>query len=121
MLTPRQQQAEAIARELGRLGVAVLNPLPLAAEDKLRFQVTDEQCQAILEKVSTWGWSVALCNTVPRFCLDGSVKSAAVYEINLGPDRQVIPTDDRHHGEIGREKPSAEVVAMLAAIGFGPK
>jgi hypothetical protein len=44
------------------------------------------------------------------------MQPANVYEIDLPLERQPI-ADDRIHGEIGTRDKSAEVVAMLKAIG----
>ena len=119
MLTERQRTAESLAREIARMGAWVVNPMPLDNNSKLRFQVLDKDRDKVVEILSSWNWSPLLLKMYPRITFDG-MQQASVYEIDLPPERQPI-ADDRIHGEIGREKPSAEVVAMLKAIGFGPK
>ena len=121
MLTERQRTAESLAREIAKMGAWVVSPMPLDDSAKLRFQVLDADRDKVLEKLSSWNWSPALLSTGPRFCIDGTTKTASLYEVDLPPERQVIPADDRIYGEIGREKLSEEVKAMLKAVGMGPK
>jgi hypothetical protein len=110
-LTDRQQQAQAIAAELHKLGVAVICALPLRSDQNLRFQVLDEQRGSVLEKVSLWGWFPVLCGTVPRFTTKGAVP-ASVYEIAIEQERPVV-VDDRSipRYEIVSERGHAEIEA----------
>jgi hypothetical protein len=116
MLTERQKTAEALAREISRMGGWVVSPMPLDASARLRFQVLDESREKVLEILSSWDWSPAFCGMLPRITLNG-MRPGSIYEIDLPPERQAIADDRTVHGEIGREKPSAEVLAMLRAIG----
>src|SRR5262245_51842088 len=98
MLTDRQRTAQAIARELQRMGAWVTSPMPLDRDGKLRFQVLDKDRDAILARLSQWNWTPALLSAYPRICSDGMLQ-ATLYEIDLPRERQAIPQDDRIHGE----------------------
>ena len=74
--------------------------MPLNADIKLRFQVMDRDREAVLEKVSSWGWSPAWLSSGPRFCLDGTTPTASVYEIDLPPDRPAVVDDRSVKGEM---------------------
>jgi hypothetical protein len=118
MLSERQKTAESLAREINRMGAWVINPMPLDANAKLRFQVLDDNREKVLEKLAGWDWSPSLCGTFPRICLDG-MKPANVYEIDLPPERQPV-ADDRIPGEIAKRDPELEkaIADMLKACGF---
>jgi hypothetical protein len=120
-LSARQQQAQAIASELHKLGAAVICVLPLKPGDNICFQVIDDQCAAVLEKVSLWGWSPILRSTGPRFTPKGACP-AAIYEIALPADRQTVPQEDRRvprYEIVEREKQSAaELKAMKKHLGL---
>src|SRR5262249_45702962 len=119
LLTERQQTAQALMHELHRMGAAVINPMPLADGAKLRFQVLNDYRQAILEKLSSWGWFPALCSTGPRFMPNGTAPLASTYEIDLPANRQPVAADDRTMpGEIAkREKTSIEIEGILKYLG----
>src|SRR5262245_18973831 len=116
LLSERQQQAQALASEIQRMGGFVINPMPLDDKTRLRFQVLDKDKTAIVEKLMSWNWFPIWCNYLPRICPDG-MKGASTYEIDLPPERQPI-VDDRISGEIGRTKTTPEVQAMLDHIGW---
>jgi len=113
MMTERQQQAAALAREIQKMGAWVTTPLPLDDSKRLRFQVLDSDRDKVLEKLSSWNWSPILVSALPRICTDGW-KLASVYEIDLPRERAPVYDDRIIRGEIvSRDKPSAETVAML--------
>src|SRR5262245_33291564 len=116
LLTERQQQAQALAHEIQRMGGFVINPMPLDNKARLRFQVLLEHRDEVLERLSSWNWHPIYCNNLPRICPDG-MKAAWVYEIDLPPERQPV-FDDRISGEIGRTKTTPEVQAFLDHIGW---
>jgi hypothetical protein len=64
LLNERRQTAQALARELHRMGAAVVNPMPLADDARLRFQVPDANRQQVLEKLGSWNWSPVWCGNV---------------------------------------------------------
>jgi hypothetical protein len=71
ILSERQRTAESLAREINRMGAWVINPMPLDANAKPRFQVLDDNREKVLEKLAGWDWSPSLCGTFPRICFDG--------------------------------------------------
>jgi hypothetical protein len=115
-LTERQRTAEALAREIQKLGGWVTSPMPLDHGAKLRYHVLDKDREKVLEILSSWNWSPAFVSVLPRVT-PGGMLSASIYEIYIEPERQPI-VDDRTiiHGELAtRQKPSAEYTAMLEA------
>ena len=111
-MTPRQQQAAAIAAELHRLGGFVLNPMPLDEAAKLRFQVLDVDREAVLEKISSWGWAPRWVASLPRVCSNGP-QPALIYEIDLPRSRQPVAETRSPRGEIAERKKTAEEVAAM--------
>jgi hypothetical protein len=123
-MNKRQERAEAITRELRRLGVATLNALPLSDDQNLRFQVLNTEREAILAKLGEWGWSVALKSQGPRFMLDGTTPMASVYEIDIPHDRPAVPTDRvniLHEAPSERISSPAEVEAVKKHLGLDVK
>ena len=120
-LTERQKTAEALAREINRMGHAwVTTPLPLDASAKgIRFQVLDSAREKILERLASWDWSLTWCGSVPRITHKG-LEQASLYEISIpadGPpvadDRKMVP------GELAeRKKTQAEVEAVRRYLGW---
>ncbi len=94
ILTERQHTAEALRHELNRIGCHVINVMPLAPDKHLRFQVLDDERAAMLEKLSSWGWSPTIISSGPRFCLDGTARPASTYELRIDDDRPPV-VDDR--------------------------
>src|SRR5262245_2521565 len=118
MLTERQKTAQAIAAELHKLGAWVVSPMPLADNQALRWQVLDSDREAILEKVSSWGWSAALKCCVPRFTARGPLPSS-VYENDLPRPRQPVVDTRTIRGEVAEHKKSAEELeAMRKHLGL---
>jgi len=121
LLSERQQTAQALAREIIRMGAWVTSPMPLDDSARLRFQVLDRDCKAILEKLSSWDWSPVWCSNLPRICSDGW-KLAAVYEIDLPRERQAIINDRQPiMGELATEakrKTPDEVLQMRKYLGW---
>jgi hypothetical protein len=120
VLTERQQIAQALMHEIHRMGAAVVNPMPLADGAKLRFQVLNDHRQAILEKLSSWGWFPAMCSTGPRFMPNGTAPLASIHEIDLPADRSPV-VDDRQMipGELAEreKKTSVEIEGILKYLG----
>jgi hypothetical protein len=98
-LTPRQEQAAALAREIERMGNAwITSPMPLGPGERLRFQVTEEMRYQILDKLGSWGWLPRLLSTYPRVTSRG-LEPASLYEIFIEPDKPAI-VDNRIHGTL---------------------
>ena len=91
--------------------------IPLRDDEKLKFQVLDENRSQVLEKLSQWGWGCTLCSNLPRITSRG-MEAATIYEIDLPRERQPV-VDDRIHGEIAEQKKtSVEVEAMRRYLGL---
>ena len=119
-LSERQQQAQAIASELAKLGAWCISPMPLDDKQPLRWVVLDCDRDAIMEKVSSWGWSPILKNTCPRFTARGPVP-ATTYEIDLPRPRQVVVDTriiPRSEVEEERRQSKDEVAAMRRHLGL---
>ena len=118
-LTERQLRAQALCRELLRLGAHVVSPLPLDPDKHLRFQVLDVDRAGVLEQLGKWGWKLpALVSSGPRFCPDG-VKQASLYELHIEPERQPVLQDRTIRGNVAeREKTSAEVMSVRRYLGM---
>lgn len=101
-LTERQQLAQALAEQLEKLGVQCVSPLPLAEGDKLRLDVLNDQRDAIISKLISWGWAPRPCNSSVRFVREGNgvVPAASmIYEIALPQTKAPVATQT-HSGEL---------------------
>jgi hypothetical protein len=118
ILTERQQTAAALTREIERMGAWVTSPLPLAPGERLRFQVTDETRDQILDRLGSWNWLPRLLSTYPRVTSRG-LEPASLYEIFLEPDKQPI-ADNRIHGELASSdaKSDYEVEMLMKYLGW---
>ena len=118
LLTERQQTAGALMCELQRLGAWVTSALPLRDDEKLKFQVLDENRSQVLEKLSQWGWGPTLCSNFPRITSRG-MEAATIYEIDLPRERTPVVDDRLHVDEIAEQKKtSVEVEAMRRYLGL---
>jgi hypothetical protein len=118
LLTERQQTAGALMCELQRLGAWVTSALPLGDDEKLKFQVLDENRSQVLEKLSQWGWGPTLCGNLPRITSRG-MEAATIYEIDLPRERQPVVDDRIIHGEIAEQKKTAvELEGMRKYLGW---
>jgi hypothetical protein len=75
----------AIMDEIHRLGGWVTNPQPLQ-DDRLRFEVLDDQREPILAKLGSWDWSPRLCCAGSRFIPSGNgatLRPTTSYEIDV--------------------------------------
>jgi hypothetical protein len=100
LLTPRQATAEALRHELNRIGCHVINVMPLPPHMHLRFQVLDDEREAMLQKLSSWGWSPTFISSGPRFCLDMTARPASTYELRIEDDRHPVPKDGIKQDEV---------------------
>jgi hypothetical protein len=119
LLTERQRTADALMRELHRLGAWVTNPLPLREDAQLMFQVLDTDRSQILQKLSEWGWGVTLAGNTPRITSRG-MEAATLYQLDLPADRPAV-VDDRQmiQSEFAeRKKTSAEIEAVKRYLGM---
>jgi hypothetical protein len=112
-LSERQQQAQAIASELAKLGAWCISPMPLDDKQPLRWVVLDTDRDAVMERVLSWGWSPILKNTVPRMTAKGP-EPATTYELDL-PRPRVVVVDTRiiPRSEVVERKRTADEVAAV--------
>jgi hypothetical protein len=116
VLTERQQQAAALGREIEKMGAFIVNPMPLDDSARLRFQVLDKDRDAVIEKLSAWDWSPALCDNLPRVCREGFLP-AWTYSIDL--PRPLPKVDDRKiYGEVFRGKTREDPTGILKYLGL---
>ena len=81
----REAMVASIVEELRRLGAWVTDAAPLQSE-RLRFEILDDQVEAVLEKLSTWEWSCRPCGTGTRIVPSGNaalMQPTSVYELEL--------------------------------------
>jgi len=117
-LSERQQTAQSLAHEIHQLGGWVTNAMPLDANGKLRFQVSDENREQVLEKLSSWNWAPVFVSALPRIDFSG-MKPGSIYEIDLPRERQPIHDDRLIRGELAeRKKTSEETAAVLKYLGL---
>ena len=121
-LTPRQETAQRLTRELQALGATVTNPLPLAAGDNLRFWVSDHRKNELLQQLSDAGYEAVFCGMSPQVDIKTySMGLVNNFEVVLPAETQPV-VDNRIHGEIAsREKSSYEVEQIKKYLGLGPK
>jgi hypothetical protein len=118
MLSERQQLAASLASELYKLGAWVTNAMPLRSEDSLKFQVRDIDRDQVIAKLRAWDWNPTPCGVLPRITHSG-LEQASVFQLDLPPERQPIPTVDRAIiRDAKAEKRADEVIAMLKACGW---
>ncbi len=94
MLTPAQRAREALAlsmmEELQRLGAWVVNPQPLR-DDKMKFEVLNDQRESVLAKLASWDWNPRPCDMGARFIPSGngaSLQPTTLYELALPRDEE---------------------------------
>jgi hypothetical protein len=81
---------QAIMQEIHRLGGWVTNPQPLQ-DDRLRFEVLDDQVPLVLDKLGSWGWDPRPCCAGSRFVPTGNgamLQPTSVYELEMPRDKE---------------------------------
>jgi hypothetical protein len=84
---------QAIMDEIARLGGWVVNPQPLQ-DERLRFEVLDDQREPILAKLGSWDWSPRLCCAGSRFIPKGNgavLQPTTLYEIDVSRNEEKAP------------------------------
>jgi hypothetical protein len=125
LLNNRQQQAQAIARELQKFdGVWVINPMPLNDNNQLRIQILEASCDRnrIFQAVADWGFGTpAFVSMTPRIIGSG-MAMASIYEIEIERERQPI-VDRTIRGELAEphKKSDIELEGFRRYLGLGGK
>jgi hypothetical protein len=111
LLSDRQKTAEVLKHQLHQLGAIVVNAMPLSPDSPgLRFQILDNERDAMLRKLAEWDWTPTLISTGPRFCLDGTARPCSTYELRVDADREIIPA------ELGGQPEPKEVMEFRKAL-----
>src|SRR5262245_32747774 len=118
-LTPRQETAQRLTRELQALGATVTNPLPLGAGENLRFWCSDYKKNELLQQLKDAGYEVVFVGMSPQVDIKTySMGLVNNFEIHLAADAQPV-ADNRIHGEITRpEKSDVERRGILKYLGI---
>jgi len=118
-LTERQQKAEGLARWLKNLGAFVTNPMPLAGNQRLRFDVLHTDRNAVLAKLAEQGWAPIQGTIHQRFHRDELVP-CTTFELDLPMDPP--PVQNLIHGEIATPaKTDVELQGMRRYLGLEAK
>src|SRR5262245_15428607 len=120
-LSNRQQLAKRLADELGKYeGVWIVSPLPLDNTAKLRVQILDTECNAMLQIIRDWGWDPVFVSLSPQRVTYAGFQMAPVYEVDLPRDAAPVPADDRTiRGEIAQpKKTDVEIEGMRRYLGL---
>src|SRR5262245_17679663 len=89
-LTERQQTAEALMHWLHKLGAFVTNPMPLdPGQLGLRFQVLNEDCDAVLAKLREQDWAPIFLSINLRVCTDGVLRPCTTYQLDVAREQPV--------------------------------
>jgi hypothetical protein len=125
LLNNRQQQAQAIARELQKFaGVWAISPMPLNDSNQLRIQILEASCDRnkIFQAINDWGFGTPVfVNMTPRIIGSG-MAMASVYEITIEKVRQPV-ADTTIRGELAdpHKKSDIEIEGMRRYLGIGVK
>jgi len=116
-LTPRQETAARLCRELQAFGANVTSVLPLADGQNLRFWVDDYKKKEVLQQLADAGYEpIFLKMELQPDIRSYSIGLVSAFELPIAAERQPIP-DDRHGGELtGKTKRSHETEEMLKYI-----
>jgi hypothetical protein len=125
LLNNRQQQAQAIARELQKFdGVWVINPMPLDDSSRgLRIQILEASWDRnrIFQAVADWGFGTPMFVSMTPRIMGSGMAMASIYEIEIERERQFV-ADTTIRGELAeRKKPDREHEALLKYLGIGGK
>jgi hypothetical protein len=118
LLTPRQETAQRLARELQALGATVTNVMPLADDKNLRFWCSDYKKNELLQQLKDAGHEFIFLGLSPQVCVESySMGLVNNFEIVLPADRQPVQ-DDRiiPRDVVDRREKNHEVEKMFEAI-----
>jgi hypothetical protein len=119
VLTPRQETAQRLTRELQALGATVTNVLPLEEGKNLRFWVDDYKKKELLQELKDAGHEFVFLGMSPQVCVKTySMALVNNFEVILPADRQLVQ-DDRGiipRDVVDRREKNLEVEKMFEAI-----
>ncbi len=72
------------------MGGWTVNPQPLQ-DDRLRFEVLNDQVPLVLDKLGSWGWDPRPCCAGSRFVPSGNgalLQPTSVYELEMPRDKE---------------------------------
>jgi hypothetical protein len=118
-LSERQLTAQALGREIEKMGAWVTSPLPLDDTCKLRFQVLDRNRDAVVAKLAEWEWAPRLLSSYPRVCSEGFLPSS-LYEIDI-PGPPPVVDDRKIYDEVFRGKSKEDPTGILKYLGLDKK
>jgi len=99
----RQELAQALSETLRKLGAFVTNPLPLADNAALRFDVKRDACELLCSKLISWGWRPFPLGETTRVLPEGNSalpQQVMVYELMLPKDKPPPPARQSIFGEL---------------------
>jgi hypothetical protein len=117
LLTERQQLAASLTRDIDQAGGHVVSPLPSA---RLRFEAVDASRPAVLQLLSDMGFNPIFVGLTFRICLDGTMRPASKFELDLPRERMPVPADTPTtiHGDPAKPKKTKdEVEKVLRYLG----
>jgi hypothetical protein len=105
-LTPRQETAARLMRELQACGACVTNAMPLPDGQNLRFWVDDYKKNELLQQLKDGGYQFVFRGMAPQFCTSSqSLGLVNQFEVVLPAERQEIAPGNRiPKDEIGRRR-----------------
>jgi hypothetical protein len=118
-LTPRQETAARLTRELQSLGATVTNAMPLPDGQHLRFWCCDYAKNELLQQLKDAGYEPTFIKMEMQMDIRSySMGLVNVFELPIAGERQEILQADRviPRDEIGRGKTNPEVEAMIRHI-----
>src|SRR5262245_40964575 len=99
-MTPRQQTAPRLTRELQALGAMVTNVLPLADGQNPRFWVSDYRKNELLQQLKDGGYEPVFVGTEFQACIATyDLRMVNKFEIPLPSERQPMHDDKIIRGE----------------------
>ena len=119
-LTPRQETAARLCRELQAFGANVTSVLPLADGQHLRFWVDDYKKKEVLQQLGDAGYEpIFLKMELQPDIRSYSIGLVSAFELPIAADREPVIDDRKVYGEIAKpEKPDYERQSILKYLGL---
>ena len=119
-LSPRQETAARLCRELQAFGATVTNVMPLADGQQLRFWVSDYRKNEVLQQLADAGYEPIFL----KMELQPDIRSYSMglvnsFELPIAAEQQPIIDDRKIYGEIAKpEKTDYERESILKYLGI---